>query len=253
MRPIPLDGAGERVSIHNLRFTNLRTLLYSRILPLFFIALSIVLGCANPNPITPGLTPEPDPDPDILLNPDSLVLNYEDGCGGMDYPARDETPYVLPYPVGETHATGLCNCSSSFHSADRNDNLAYDFDMPEGSVFTAIRAGSVIKVVEDQNDFGGDGAGNYLVVNHRDGSYGLYYHSPRNGILVEEGDEVSQGQELGIVGRSGYAGYPHLHLIVTWRNYRWPYTGVPITFSNNRPRHLILKSGYRSGYEAEAY
>jgi hypothetical protein len=122
------------------------------------------------------------------------------------------SPYVLPFPVGETHETGLANCSSSYHSAGQPDQYAFDFDMPLGTPFTAARGGTVVLVVEDAPKSGGS-AGNYLIIDHHDGTYGLYHHSPNNGIEVEEDDEVEQGDVLGVTGRSGLAGYPHLHFM----------------------------------------
>lgn len=217
---------------------------YRLTLTFFCFLLFIVTACFQGDPITPGEGFfDENGDPDERLT------------GGCDlvYPALDSTPYVLPFPIGEIHPTGLGNCSSSFHAADRNDNLAYDFDMPYESVFTAIHAGTVEKVVEDQSTTGGDGAGNFLVVRHTNGTFGLYYHSPFDGIIVEEGDVVRQGQELGYVGRSGYAGYPHLHLIVVSGRWQWPYSGVPISFRNVEPPHRVLESFNREGYEALPY
>jgi len=214
-----------------------------------FIPLLFCCACFETQAINPGGITERAP----LMSNDSIISNLIDGCPGVSYPPLDETPYVLPYRIGATYPTGLTNCSASFHSAGRNDNLAFDFDMPLGTKFTAIRGGTVEKVVENQASNGGDGAGNFLVINHGDDTYALYYHSPRNGILVEEGEVVTQGQKLGRIGRSGYAGYPHLHLIVTVGDYVWPYQGKAVSFGNTSPRHLVLKTFFLEGYKALAY
>lgn len=211
---------------------------------LLFCGACIETQVFNPGGITENGAP---------LATDTVVNNLIDGCPGVSYPPLSQSPYVLPYPAGKAYPTGLTNCSSSFHSANRNDNLAFDFDMPLGTKFTAIRGGTVEKVVEDQASYGGDGAGNFLVVNHGDDTYALYYHSPRNGIAVEAGEVVVQGQKLGRVGSSGYAGYPHLHLIVTANNYVWPYQGMGVSFRNVSPRHLVLKTGFTDGYTALNY
>lgn len=175
----------------------------------------------------------------------------EDGCDGQVYPLLSETPYVLPYPRGFAYPTGLTNCSSSFHSADRGDAYAFDFNMAAGEGFYAIREGIVRKVVNHQSSFGQDGtSGNYVVVEHADTTFALYYHSPKNGIEVGRGQRVRQGQRLGVTGRSGYAGYPHLHLIVVRDSYVWPYSGIPISFKNVVPRHVVLKTNYLARYMA---
>jgi murein DD-endopeptidase MepM/ murein hydrolase activator NlpD len=163
------------------------------------------------------------------------------GCDGQIYPDPAESPYVLPFPAGEKYETGLTNCSSSYHRAGEPDQYAFDFDMPVGTEFTAVRSGTVYRVVEDQPSNGG-GAGNYVVIDHGDGTYALYYHSPQDGIDVTEGDAVDQGEVLGISGRSGLAGYPHLHFIVVDGEPTYPYHGLAITFRNALPADVVLKS-----------
>lgn len=161
------------------------------------------------------------------------------GCDGQTYPAIATSPYVLPFAVGQSFETGLTNCSSSFHGAGQPDQYAFDFDMPVGTPFVAARAGTVFRVVENAPSNGG-GAGNYVVIDHGDGTYGLYYHSPQNGISVSVGDEVQQGDVLGETGRSGLAGYPHLHFIVVQGSPDYPYDGIPVSFRNASPRHVDL-------------
>lgn len=171
------------------------------------------------------------------------------GCDGQLYPNPADSPYVLPFAAGESYSTGLTNCSSSYHGPGQPDQYAYDFDMPVGTTFTAARAGTVFKVVADAPSSGG-GAGNYVIIDHQDGTYGLYYHSPQDGIAVQVGDEVAQGDPLGITGRSGLAGYPHLHFIVVAGNPDYPYNGQAISFSNAQPADVPLQS--RTVYEAAA-
>ncbi len=165
-------------------------------------------------------------------------------CTGEVYPDPASSPYVLPFPAGETHSTGLTNCSSSFHARGNPDQLAYDFDMPAGSSFLAAREGIVVAMDESQPSEGG-GGGNYVLVEHRDGTLAYYLHSPKNGIFVVVGQEVAQGQPLGEVGNSGQAGYPHLHFIVVKPPGRWPYEGIPVTFNNVVPNDVVLASYYR--------
>lgn len=163
-------------------------------------------------------------------------------CQDATWPDPVDSPYVLPYPAGETYRTGLTNCSSSFHASGNPDQFAFDFDMPEGSPFIAARAGRVHRVVKQAPSEGG-GAGNFVVIDHRDGTYGLYYHSPKNGISVSAGDEVTQGEVLGVTGRSGLAGYPHLHFTVVRGDPDYPYQGIPISFSNAQPADARLVGG----------
>jgi murein DD-endopeptidase MepM/ murein hydrolase activator NlpD len=60
-------------------------------------------------------------------------------------------------------------------------------------------------------DFAGaqGGFGNVVFVNHRSGHTTVYAHLSR--IAVQRGQRVSQGQNLGAVGATGWATGPHLH------------------------------------------
>ncbi|MCA9556463.1 MAG: M23 family metallopeptidase, partial [Myxococcales bacterium] len=142
------------------------------------LLLTAVLGCS-----ATGRTPTAGAPPPVGM-----------GCEGPAYPAPATSQYILPYAPGLRFPTGLTNCSSSFHGAGEGDQYAYDFNMPVGTPFIAMRAGRVAKVVNDQPDEGEDGgAGNFLVIDHEDGTFGLYYHSPKGGIAVAVGAEVEQG------------------------------------------------------------
>ncbi len=161
------------------------------------------------------------------------------GCPHANYPDWETSPYVLPFPVNETYEVRLSNCSSSYHAEGRNDELAFDFVMDEGTLVTASRAGKVIFVEESGV---GRERNNLVVIDHGDETFGLYMHLQLDGALVEVGDTVEQGDSIGLSGVTGLAGYPHLHLIVVSESWDWPYQGVPITFSNTSPNPFSLAS-----------
>ena len=200
----------------------------SRWIPVFLAIFvsTMALGCGNSVETTQEEKEE--------------VVEGVKGCDGQVYPASETSPYVLPYPVGKAYTTGLTNCSSSFHGAGQPDQYAFDFDMLEGTPFTAARGGIVFQVVELAPSFGG-GSGNFVVVDHGDNTFGMYLHSPQHGISVEPGDRVERGDTLGVAGLSGLAGYPHLHFIVVTDSPEWPYNGIPISFSNASPADHVLK------------
>ena len=211
---------------------------------LLIILLLVFVGCTN--------SPEPSPTatlPTATTEPQGEVEPVI-GCDGQTYNDLVTSPYILPFAVGESIPTGLTNCSSSFHGSGTPDQYASDFDMPEGTPFIAARAGTVYEVVEDQSSTGG-GAGNYVTIDHGDNTYAKYYHSPKDGIDVEVGDEVAQGDVLGVVGRSGLAGYPHLHFIVVKDQTDFPYEGIAVSFRNALPADVALES--YSEYEAGEY
>jgi murein DD-endopeptidase MepM/ murein hydrolase activator NlpD len=56
-------------------------------------------------------------------------------------------------------------------------------------------------------------AGNFVLVKLGDGRYALYAHLQKGdeGVLVERGDRVSEGQVIGKLGNTGNTDAPHLH------------------------------------------
>lgn len=60
--------------------------------------------------------------------------------------------------------------------------------------------------------------GNLLIVDHGMGLNSAFLHAQR--LLVREGDRVTQGQPLGLVGMTGRATGPHLHWSLRWREAR---------------------------------
>ena len=56
------------------------------------------------------------------------------------------------------------------------------------------------------------GYGNYVVVQHPNGLQTVYGHASK--LLVSEGDNVKQGQQIALVGSTGESTGPHLHVEV---------------------------------------
>jgi murein DD-endopeptidase MepM/ murein hydrolase activator NlpD len=217
---------------------------------LLFTTLSLIsAGCA-PQSSQPEATPTlstatpqitrpatPLPSPTFAIGIDPVI-----GCANAEYPDWETSPYVLPFPVGETYKVNLGNCSSSYHAAGQNDELAYDFAMNIGTLITASRSGTVIFVEESSKK---SEINNLVVVDHGDNTFAEYMHLKQDGALVEVGDFVEQSDEIGLSGVTGLAGYPHLHFIVVQGTWEWPYTGVPVTFSNTAPNPSGLASNTR--------
>lgn len=71
---------------------------------------------------------------------------------------------------------------------------------------TKIYAAAAGTVVISQYNYS---AGNYIMISHGDGIYTVYMHCSK--LLVEVGDKVEQGDNIGLVGSTGYSTAPHLH------------------------------------------
>lgn len=174
-----------------------------------------------------------------------------DGCPQGQYDNWKTSKYVLPYPVGKSYIVTLSHCGGSFHSEGEPDEYGVDFAMDIGKSITAARAGIVVYVEEGGVD-GDQSHNNIVIVEHDDGTFGQYLHLTQNGALVEVGEEVGQGAQIGLSGNTGLAGFPHLHFIVTKAGtYHYPYTSIPTTFSNTLSNERSLAKGHR--YPALAY
>lgn len=64
----------------------------------------------------------------------------------------------------------------------------------------------------------GGGYGNYVIIQHNDGTYSLYAHLYANSITVTANDAVKQGQVIGKIGSSGNSTGPHLHFEIRQGN-----------------------------------
>ena len=169
---------------------------------------------------------------------------FEWTVGDKDAVHDDDYLYALPYARGSSYRV-LQGYGSSF-SHKGLEAFAVDFDMPEGTPVHAARAGVVARV-EESHAIGcwEDGCGryaNYIVILHDDGTTGEYYHLQKDGALVEVGDPVARGQEIGLSGNTGHTTMPHLHFAV-YRATEWGNTqSIPVRFRSAdgvvmRPRH----------------
>ncbi len=68
------------------------------------------------------------------------------------------------------------------------------------------------------------GYGNYVVIQHANGTQTLYGHASK--VLVSAGDRVSQGETIARVGTTGMSTGPHLHFEV--RGAKNPFAGVNV-------------------------
>lgn len=72
-----------------------------------------------------------------------------------------------------------------------------------GSNVYAANNGTVVAATYDPR------GGNNIIINHNNGYYTIYAHLSK--ILVKEGQTVSRGKVIGLVGSTGWSTGPHLH------------------------------------------
>lgn len=78
-----------------------------------------------------------------------------------------------------------------------------------GIIGTAVRASAQGTVILAKLGAWNGGYGNYIVIQHPNGTQTLYAHL--SAIYVEQGQAVEQGATIGALGNSGRSSGPHLH------------------------------------------
>jgi murein DD-endopeptidase MepM/ murein hydrolase activator NlpD len=166
-----------------------------------------------------------------------------------------ESPYILPYPVGESYRLMQGYC---YPEGGHRNQLAYDFETPIGVQVIAARSGVVMKVHGDLPDEGRQpesGQHNHIMIKHDDGTVAFYAHLKQNSIVVKVGDSVEQGQPIALSGNSGNTqGMPHLHFGVYES---WPAVegfDIAVNFRNAEGT-LDKRNGLRPGgfFKAKPY
>lgn len=78
-----------------------------------------------------------------------------------------------------------------------------DIGAPTGTPIVAAADGEVLTAQYTSTE------GNYILISHGNSMYTIYMHCSK--LLVSAGDEVKQGQEIGLVGSTGISTGSHLH------------------------------------------
>jgi hypothetical protein len=137
---------------------------------------------------------------DCTLGDDCYIQQYFDHdpgtgakdflCGPLSYDGHDGTDFALP-----TRAA-----------------------MADGVSVLAAAPGKVVATRDGEADFApvipGRECGNGVVIDHGQGWQTQYCHLKQGSLLVQNGETVETGAQLGLVGQSGMAEFPHVHLSV---------------------------------------
>jgi len=171
--------------------------------------------------VSPATVPEPLPDKDPACLRRAV------------FPDPAQSEYVLPYPAGKAYYLMQSYCSIRPYRS-HHDQIAYDWFMPIGAKVVAARGGWVVEMRESNPDTGlGARAENYVYLEHADGSVAFYAHLMQNGVDVEVGRWVDQGERIGASGNSGSTGgKPHLHFGVYSAMPAYEEMGIAVSFRN---------------------
>lgn len=134
------------------------------------------------------------------------ILEIEESLKVLDKegPAKD-IPSIMPLKT-----TGKVKMTSGF--GNRTDPISHEVKKHKGADFSCelgtqvlATANGIVKTVIRQNF----GHGNMVILNHPNGFETKYAQLQE--ILVEEGEQVKQGQCIALSGNSGRSTGPHLH------------------------------------------
>jgi len=109
--------------------------------------------------------------------------------------------------------TGVYGSQRVYNGEPRRPHYGVDVAAPTGTVVRAPAAG-VVTLAHKEMFF----SGGTLIVDHGHGVSSSFIHLSK--ILVEEGQEITQGQPIAEVGATGRATGPHLDWRMNWFNQR---------------------------------
>jgi murein DD-endopeptidase MepM/ murein hydrolase activator NlpD len=120
--------------------------------------------------------------------------------GGLATSISQQAPDVYLLPVHDyTYTSGFGYRWETAHNG-------VDLAAPEGTPIYAVHAGTVVL----SRWYAGYGYA--VILDHGDGVQTWYGHS--SALLVEEGQQVSAGEHIALVGNTGYSFGAHLHFEV---------------------------------------
>jgi len=170
---------------------------------------------------------------DCTLGKDCFVLLYFDrdpspaavdfGCGRQTYDGHDGTDFAIP--DAKAMAKGVPVIASA-----------------AGKVLR-VRDGVVDRRLQNQTDkanVSGTECGNGMVIDHGGGWEAQYCHLRQNSVVVKPGMQVQKGTVLGMVGNSGMASFPHVHVTFRYQGKAVdPFVGADAKLGCNTARNPI--------------
>jgi len=153
-----------------------------------------------------AVLPEPAPAPAAVLAPPTAPVKDESdqqiaAIGPAMRPLVSQFNAMWP-TVGEitTYYGAVDRLSPRGHSG-------LDIAAPEGTPIVAVDEGEILKAYWNTDGYGG-----LVIVGHPSGFETWYGHL--ESFNVAKGDQVKRGEEIGLMGSTGFSTGPHLHFEV---------------------------------------
>lgn len=116
---------------------------------------------------------------------------------------KEPSDRKMVFPVQEGRYTSYFGERTDPISEGSDYHNGVDIGADEGDEIFAVYDGTVTLTGED------DRSGKYIFLSHDDSTVTFYCHCSE--ILLEQGDKVSRGEVIALVGSTGYSTGPHLH------------------------------------------
>ncbi len=166
----------------------------------------------DPPAPTPEPTPAPTPSPAVVT-----AMAQETDDQGRRLPSNVSfVPYELGLDKTVNPVNGPVTSTFGFRDdpidGDGEFHLALDIGAAEGTEIGAFADGTV-RYIGESDEFG-----QYLCIDHANNVATFYAHCSK--LLVSKGQKVSCGETVALVGHTGHATGPHLHLTILKDNIR---------------------------------
>jgi hypothetical protein len=175
------------------------------------------------------IAPEPGPTPEAVAAPSEITTRFRMPLLAHDW--WSTVGYVDLDPAAGAWHDYECG-PATYDDHTGNDFALRNFvEQDKVQYVVAGAAGTVLSTDDGHFDKETDGIEgtppNFVVIEHDDGSRSSYLHFKKWSVQVYPGQQVREGQPLGMVGSSGESTGPHLHFSV-WQDgvYHEPHWGT---------------------------
>lgn len=157
--------------------------------------------------------------------------------GLKDAKHNNEYVYTLPYKIGTWHIIGQAYNSVITHYGPAAYSVDFTMSEEENIEILATREGVVSQVIDGSNEGCPNPEcaeqGNFITIQHDDGTAAWYYHNKYKSAKVKVGDKVKAGQAIALAGCTGFCADPHLHFSVMHPFSGKEYETIPTIFKTN--------------------